>query len=279
MKTAAVFLVTCLALGCYAPGAQAQEESPKKKIKVVIREGNNSTEVYEYNSREEMEADERLKGKIIPPPAPPLPGSAFHERLEKSLPADAVTPEVRHIMLLTDSVDGIHFKVSDDSCTLIHTDRVDFIKVREQADRLMQLGEAGAAGIPLPPAPPMPPLAPAAELQAPPVPEAPAAPGAPVVPDAPAVPDPVEAPQWLEELQIFPNPADDHVQVRFRSKSRGQAVLRLIDLNGRVVYEETIPDVDQTIEKTIKAPKGEKGMMVLQIQQGGNTYSQRVILK
>lgn len=108
----------------------------------------------------------------------------------------------------------------------------------------------------------------------------PVPPPPPPVPSVPAVPPvPEPAAGWLSEIQVFPNPAEDQLQLRFQAKNSGPAVLRILDLNGNEVYKEEIADAALLQDKTIKLPASKKGMFLLQLEQGDHTFMQRVLLK
>ncbi|WP_224996565.1 T9SS type A sorting domain-containing protein [Cesiribacter sp. SM1] len=343
MKKAALFLVLCLATGWLAQEVQAQKDSPKQRIRVITKDSNGNKVAYEYNSREEMQQDERLKGLNLPLP---LDGNITFE-IDRDNTYDRLLENAGSLRQLNDSVKIRRFSFHPDSNMLKQVDRARFVIVRGMEnvpleDLLKQRDSAMAGGmqkelrvlklrgvpameempadmqqmlkergldfkegdvmiclshhdsVPHPPVPPVPPMpAEAAGLAVPPVPPLPAEAADFTLPPVPAVPPvpapeavaersatPAEAPSWLEELAVYPTPsADGQVQLRFKSKNRGEVLLRLIDLNGKVVYEERVPDAANTIERTIQAPNGERGIMVLQIQQGGNTYSRRVILE
>jgi hypothetical protein len=347
MKKAALFLLLCLATSWFAQEAQAQEvqahkDSQKHRIRIITKDGDGNVVEYRYNSREEMQRDERLKGLNLPVPMEgnitfEIARDTSYRLLENAINLRQQNDSVK-FRRLSLHADSIMIKAGDLARYVIVTEMEnlpleDVLRQRDSAmlegmpkelrvlkfrgmptmeemplDILKMLKERGldqkegdlviclshhdsVHHAPVPPVPPLP--AEAAGFVVPPVPPIPAEAAEVTIPPVPAVP-PVpapkavqelsaktaEAPSWLEELTVYPTPsADGQVNVRFKTKSRGDALLRLIDLNGKLVYQEKIPNAQNIIERTIQAPSGVRGMIVLQIQQGSKTYSRRIILE
>lgn len=332
MKKSALLWMITLALGWYAPAADAQEPLPDKKIKIILKEANGDVVVHEYNSLEEMQADERLKAKKLEDLfLQPLNKVAdrdillqadtirllnnsegkkrsrifMHESQEGSKEGDqvyiskSIEGEVAIIKPGESKRDNI-LKHGPLSLEELPAEAQKFLQERglvlKEGQKLVIVHTLDS--MPEPPAPPAPPAE--AALLA--VPEPPAPPLPLALPEPPptspvplALPESVpvpslpadlsgaaelaELPGWLEELQVFPNPADDQLRVRFRSNASGPAVLRLLDLNGKVVYEEQIKEAGAAIDRTIKIPAAKKGIMLLQLEQGGQKLNHRVLRK
>lgn len=291
MKKAILLCMLGLAAGSFAPQAAAQEKAPEKKIKIILKEGDGEAAVYEYNSLEEMQADERLKGKRLPL----LEEAELRSRIDREIDVLRLRPDSLHKELIRIQLEGASGKELEDRIMIIERQKDGSLK--QPGDVLMHrsfergelpeevkqlLKERGIEmkegqkvvitrimdKMPEPPQPPQPPLPPAA----------PAAP-APASEKGAQPTEAAPAPDWLEELVVYPNPGSEQLRLRFKSASSGPAVVRLLDLKGKVVYEEKIPDAGNSIEKSIKVPAGNKGIFLLQIEQGGKKYSERVLLK
>ena len=81
--------------------------------------------------------------------------------------------------------------------------------------------------------------------------------------------DEVEAPKAVE---VFPNPANDWVTLRFAEP--GKSTVRLYDMTGRLVY--SLQSASQVI--TLPTQGLRKGVYSLLIQQQGKVFSERFIL-
>ena len=308
MKKSVLLWMVTLALGWYAPAAQAQESLPDKKIKIILEEANGDVAVHEYSSLEEMQADERLRVKNLE--------NVFLRPLNKVadgdilLQADTIRllndpegkkrswifmhesqeglEEEKHVYVYKKSVEGeteLDNAGESKQVNIIKHGPISLDELPAEAKKLLQ--ERGLVltegqklvivqtlgSMPEPPAPPAP-LALPEPTPAPPVPPTPPTPA-----ELAGSAELAELPVWLEELQVFPNPADDQLRVRFRSNAGGPAVLRLLDLNGKVVYEEQIEKTGTTIDKTIKIPADKKGILLLQLEQGGQKLNHRVLRK
>lgn len=281
MKKSLLLSMVALALGGSAITAQAQEAATKK-IRIILKEKNGEAQVFEYNSSEEMQADPRLKGKRLPllQEALQRPYSRRYEEdsallREKWEGGERTVENNLYIDVLKSGAFKLE-ELPEEAQALLKEHGLSL----HEGEKVMIVGNLDKM-----PEPPQPPAV-----------QSPSVPGeALAVPQLPAPPDPVEtlaelplpasppvpedAPDWLEELRVYPNPSDDQLRVRFRTNTPGATVLKLIDMNGKVVYSEAIPDAGMTIEKTIKPPKGQKGIFLLQLEQGGRKYTERVLLR
>ncbi len=298
MKKAVLLWILSLAMGFYTHDVQAQEDAPKERIRIIIEHEQGKTEVYEYNSREAMEADERLKGMDLRMPDEKeirlrlLDAMAWDSvRLNASpmhIASDSMRLKVRRIFANRDSsVLGPQHKIfmlrephemralTKEMRDLMSEQGVRDVKIFNHRPFVMEdLPEASRKlleenGLKLKEGERVVILRETDELPVP-----------PAIPQMPGLPaPPAEAPTWLEDLKVYPNPADDQLRVQFRSKTAGPAILRLTDLNGKEVYKEDIADAATMHDKTITLPADQKGIFLLQLEQEGKIYTQRLILK
>lgn len=315
MKKAVLFLTWSIGLSSLALLAHAQEKHPEgeKKIRITVTDGEDKPLVYEFNSLEEMLADERLKEKGLPllfkdqeafrikAEAHRQQAAVLRQEAEKLRHqfseadvsfrwlADSALEKLERSQLEQsgkhlDNVRMMFYKekqLADSSGRILRRQVVRTVEVPEHMRKMLQ--EQGIAieageqlvilqGLPPIPEPPLPPLPPAPEAAPLPGDHAPAAPALAPLP-------PVEPEGWLEVLKIYPNPSEGQFKLQFKADASGPAVVRLLDLNGKVIYEEEIPDAGILIQKTISLSAGTKGMHLLQIEQGGRKFSERVLLK
>ena len=97
---------------------------------------------------------------------------------------------------------------------------------------------------------------------------------APPLPEQPATED--NQPD-IHELIAYPNPTVGNLQVRFRGEAV-PTVVRVIDTNGKIVYEENIRHFDGYYHKTLDISKGTVGTLILSVSQNGETITKPVIL-
>lgn len=77
-------------------------------------------------------------------------------------------------------------------------------------------------------------------------------------------------------LQIYPNPASTAFMVELSSEMVGDANLKLIDISGKIVWEQLLQDGAQ--QTRVDAAKLQNGMYFLQVVTGNQTVIQKVII-
>lgn len=81
----------------------------------------------------------------------------------------------------------------------------------------------------------------------------------------------------LAELRFFPNPGDGRFELAFSTPQRGDLDIMLFDAQGRKVYYEMLGDFEGEYQNEIDISKRPSGSYFLQIMQGGQTYSRKII--
>jgi hypothetical protein len=79
----------------------------------------------------------------------------------------------------------------------------------------------------------------------------------------------------IEQIQIFPNPATDSFSVMIETKVSSGFELKIYDLNGKMVYENTIePNVLESFSGNLPS-----GAYILQIQNNRFKYSSKLVFQ
>ena len=79
------------------------------------------------------------------------------------------------------------------------------------------------------------------------------------------------------QLRVYPNPATDLILVKFNLDQIAPATMRLVDMNGKVIFEKTYANtLNQTYE--LYTANENNGMYLLQIITPGFKSTQRVII-
>jgi hypothetical protein len=81
----------------------------------------------------------------------------------------------------------------------------------------------------------------------------------------------------LEAINLFPNPSNGWVQVKFMADAE-PTIVRFTDINGKEIYKQEMPDFDGVYEKAIDLNKAAKGTVFFTIQQGDKVYSDKIVL-
>jgi hypothetical protein len=82
----------------------------------------------------------------------------------------------------------------------------------------------------------------------------------------------------LEEVDYYPNPNEGQFTLRFRANKIPTEV-KIIDLMGKEVYKENIPEFGGMYDKQIDLAGNEPGMYVLQVIQNNRSWSKKVVVE
>jgi hypothetical protein len=76
------------------------------------------------------------------------------------------------------------------------------------------------------------------------------------------------------EISIYPNPADDNITISLR-EINNQAIVRILDINGKCLIEQSIHELTSIINTQNLA----SGVYVVQLSNGKNSYVQKLVIK
>lgn len=82
----------------------------------------------------------------------------------------------------------------------------------------------------------------------------------------------------LEGINYYPNPSNGQFTLRFAGDQTPTQV-RIIDLMGKEVYNENIPDFSGSYDKEINLSGNNPGTYVLQVIQNDKSWSKKVVLE
>lgn len=80
----------------------------------------------------------------------------------------------------------------------------------------------------------------------------------------------------LEGFEMFPNPADRQVTVRFNAEE-GPVTVRLFDNTGRQIWKDRRQDFNGTYDYTIDLSDYPSGQLLLQVVQGDKVFSKQLL--
>jgi hypothetical protein len=78
-----------------------------------------------------------------------------------------------------------------------------------------------------------------------------------------------------ETLSCYPNPVDNTLTVKIPNLNREKAVIRLFNLSGQTVYQ----DMTEESQQIINVQSLKRGIYILQVKVGNETYTEKVIKK
>lgn len=80
-------------------------------------------------------------------------------------------------------------------------------------------------------------------------------------------------PDWYQQVQVYPNPATDQIQVRLQGLEAFS--LQVVDVQGRVLLSET----ERFREKNLMLPALAKGLYFLQLETSQGRYQQKILIQ
>ena len=89
-----------------------------------------------------------------------------------------------------------------------------------------------------------------------------------------------EIPQvdFLEEIDIFPNPTDGILRVKFSADEK-PTTIKVLDASGKIVFNKELEAFNGRFDEEINLKNAAKGALILNIEQEGEVFSEKIILK
>ncbi len=81
----------------------------------------------------------------------------------------------------------------------------------------------------------------------------------------------------LNSIEIFPNPTDGIITVKFAIDNQEATTIELIDVTGRAIFSEINPDFDGSYSKEIDLTGNPEGVYILSISQNDKTFTEKII--
>jgi len=82
----------------------------------------------------------------------------------------------------------------------------------------------------------------------------------------------------ISQLDLFPNPTDGNIRIRFVVENELETNVKIIDIAGRTIYEKNMTNFDGNFDQQIDLPRNQLGTLVLVIAQGKNVFTEKIIL-
>jgi hypothetical protein len=81
------------------------------------------------------------------------------------------------------------------------------------------------------------------------------------------------------DFNVYPNPANDLINISFSDKFNGQVNLSITDLAGREIYIVAFSEVNPGQVESISSTDFDEGMYLLHLQSGENRSTRKVVLR
>jgi hypothetical protein len=81
------------------------------------------------------------------------------------------------------------------------------------------------------------------------------------------------------ELNYYPNPNDGKFNLKFNLDQKGEVIVKVLDILGNEIYKETLLDFNGIYDNQLDLTGHEKGIYVLQVQQGRKALSRKILIE
>lgn len=99
----------------------------------------------------------------------------------------------------------------------------------------------------------------------------------PPVVEVPQINQPIDNTLKVEGLSAYPNPTYGDLKLNFQAEALPTNV-RIIDVQGRVLFQETLNNFDGNYNRDLDVSNGTPGVLVISITQGGKVFTKNIVL-
>ncbi|MEZ4888166.1 MAG: PDZ domain-containing protein [Chitinophagales bacterium] len=83
----------------------------------------------------------------------------------------------------------------------------------------------------------------------------------------------------VEALQFYPNPSDGRFDLSFNLAEKGKTAVKVVDMAGKVVFQDQLGDFSGSYEKQIDISANPKGVYFLQVEQGEKVMMKKIVVQ
>ncbi len=83
----------------------------------------------------------------------------------------------------------------------------------------------------------------------------------------------------VANLNFAPNPSQGKFKLQFNLADRGNTSIRIVDINGKTVYQDELPNFKGNYNQEIDISDNAKGIYFLQIVQGDKVLNKKIVLQ
>ena len=84
---------------------------------------------------------------------------------------------------------------------------------------------------------------------------------------------------WNADLTIYPNPTDGVTQVKYTATEKGNVVMNLTDLTGRIIQTKKLTDFDGFYNDILDLTSQPDGVYFLNVIQGEEVKTEKIVLQ
>ncbi len=83
----------------------------------------------------------------------------------------------------------------------------------------------------------------------------------------------------IEKMNFYPNPNTGKFNLSFNLPEKGDTEISILNIDGKVVYKESLPAFSNTYDKEIDISKNAKGVYFVKVEQGKHAQVKKIILE
>ena len=83
----------------------------------------------------------------------------------------------------------------------------------------------------------------------------------------------------IKNLTFSPNPSNGKFNLSFNLPENGKTKITIVDSNGKTLYKEVLPDFSGDYSKDIDITNKAKGVLILNIEQGNQMTSKKLVIE
>ena len=99
----------------------------------------------------------------------------------------------------------------------------------------------------------------------------------PPVVETPQISQPTDNTLKVEGMEAYPNPTYGNLKLNFQAEALPTNV-RVVDIQGRVLFQETLNNFDGKYNKDLNISNGTPGVIAITITQGGKVFTKNIVL-
>lgn len=82
----------------------------------------------------------------------------------------------------------------------------------------------------------------------------------------------------LENLEIFPNPSEGKLNIKFSAPAKDEVTIKILNVEGKEVFKDNLNSSTGQFEKTIELKNNKSGVYIIRIEQDGKMTTEKIIL-
>lgn len=83
----------------------------------------------------------------------------------------------------------------------------------------------------------------------------------------------------LSNLELYPNPSEGQLTISFNTNGNNEVNIKVLSIDNREVYNGSFSDLNTSFSQTLDLGNNPPGLYILQIESGGKSYFERVVIK